>query len=157
MADVTISELADVVGVSVDKLLSQIKEAGLPHTKPDETISNEDKTVTVVFNGEIYNYRELTATLRAQQHTFATASDTETIVHLYEEHGFDCVAHLRGMFAFAVWDRRTRTLLLARDRLGIKPLYYATHAGRLLFASELKALLADRTLPRQLDPHGLAA
>ena len=106
-----------------------------------QPIRNEDGTVWVVFNGEIYNFRELRRELEARGHAFYTATDTETIVHLYEEDQADCVKKLRGMFAFALWDARRRTLLVARDRLGIKPLYYAEAGGKLLFASELKALL----------------
>ncbi len=106
-----------------------------------QPVSNEDGTVWIVFNGEIYNFQELRRGLLARGHRFATATDTETIVHLYEEHGARCVEHLRGMFAFAIWDERERQLLLARDRVGIKPLYYAEVGGRLLFGSELKTIL----------------
>jgi asparagine synthase (glutamine-hydrolysing) len=106
-----------------------------------QPVPNEDGSVWVVFNGEIYNYRELRRDLERSGHTFHTASDTETIVHLYEDLGPRCVDRLRGMFAFAIWDVRRRQLLLARDRLGIKPLYYAERDGELVFASELKPLL----------------
>jgi asparagine synthase (glutamine-hydrolysing) len=106
-----------------------------------QPIHNEDRTVWVVLNGEIYNFRELRKDLESRGHAFTTRTDTETVVHLYEEYGDRCVDHLRGMFAFALWDERRRRLLLARDRLGVKPLYYAEIAGRLVFASELKALL----------------
>ena len=107
-----------------------------------QPMCNEDETVWIVFNGEIYNFQEIREDLVAQGHRFRTRSDTEVIVHLYEDLGEGCVQRLHGMFAFAVWDRRTDTLLLARDRMGIKPLYY--HAGRhaFVFASEIRALLA---------------
>lgn len=106
-----------------------------------QPIFNEDKSVVVVFNGEIYNYRQLSERLLQRGHTLATNSDTEVIVHLYEDFGEDCVHHLRGMFAFAVWDARRQRVLLARDRLGIKPLYYTQPMGEIVFASEVKALL----------------
>jgi asparagine synthase (glutamine-hydrolysing) len=105
-----------------------------------QPIGNEDGTVWVVQNGEIFNYRELRGDLVARGHRFVTASDTEVILHLYEEHGLECAARLRGMFAFAIWDEPRGRLILARDRLGIKPLYYHERAGRLAFASELNSL-----------------
>jgi asparagine synthase (glutamine-hydrolysing) len=116
-----------------------------------QPLSNEDGTIWIVFNGEVYNYKELRPGLESRGHRFATASDTETIVHLYEEHGIDCVRHLRGMFAFALWDDRRKRLLLARDRLGKKPLVYRHEAERLLFASELKAILQVSDVPREVD------
>src|SRR6266540_875196 len=122
-----------------------------------QPLANEDRSVWVVFNGEIYNYRELTADLLARGHRFSTASDTETLVHLYEEHGADCVRHLQGMFAFALWDSRRKALLLARDHLGIKPLYYAQTSQGLIFGSELKALIVSPWVRRRVDPAALAA
>jgi asparagine synthase (glutamine-hydrolysing) len=116
-----------------------------------QPIHNEDGSIHLVFNGEIYNYRELRAELTSSGHQFYTESDTETIVHLYEEHGPDCVSRLRGMFAFAIWDDRRKRLLLARDRLGIKPLFYAAVGERLLFASELKAILQLPEVERELS------
>jgi asparagine synthase (glutamine-hydrolysing) len=116
-----------------------------------QPISNEDGTVWVVLNGEIYNFRELRAELQARGHRFKTSGDTETIVHLYEEIGAQAVTRLRGMFAIAIWDATSRELLLARDRLGIKPLYYARVDGAFAFASELKALLPVPGLERRLN------
>jgi asparagine synthase (glutamine-hydrolysing) len=116
-----------------------------------QPIASEDGQVQVVMNGEIYNFRELRAELERRGHVFSTATDTEVVVHLYEEHGDGCVEHLRGMFGLAVWDRRRRRLLLARDRLGIKPLYVARRPDALLFASELKAILALGETPVEID------
>jgi asparagine synthase (glutamine-hydrolysing) len=117
-----------------------------------QPLSNEDGSIWITFNGEIYNYLELREQLLARGHRFKTATDTEVIVHLYEELGAKCVERLRGMFAFAIWDENARTLVLARDRLGKKPLYYALIPGHsLLFASELKAILQDEAVDRALD------
>ncbi|WP_339910766.1 asparagine synthase (glutamine-hydrolyzing), partial [Symmachiella dynata] len=120
-----------------------------------QPLSNEDGTVWIAFNGEIYNYRELQTDLEKRGHQFRTSCDTEVIVHLYEEYGPDCVTHLRGMFAFAIWDDRKKQLLLARDRLGQKPLVYRHDPQRLLFGSELKSLLQVPGLPRDIDPIAL--
>src|ERR1700676_2717567 len=126
-----------------------------------QPISNEDETVWIVFNGEIYNYCSLRDHLLRKGHIFRTKSDTEVIVHLYEEHGVDCVKHLDGMFAFAIYDQRrsVRTaerdssgrLFVARDRLGKKPLYYSDLKGALIFGSELKPILQDARVSRDLD------
>jgi len=120
-----------------------------------QPIYNEDRSIVIVFNGEIYNYAGLTLELMARGHTFRTQSDTEAIVHAYEEFGDECVERLRGMFAFALWDRRRNRLLLVRDRLGIKPLYYCQVPGLFAFASEIKALLHVPGLRREVDPTAL--
>ena len=117
-----------------------------------QPLSNEDGTIWIVFNGEIYNYRELRAFLLGKGHVFKTQTDTEVIVHLYEELGPQCIEKLRGMFAFALWDESTRTLLLARDRVGIKPLYYSLSDQAIVFASEIKAILGDPAINRKLAP-----
>jgi asparagine synthase (glutamine-hydrolysing) len=118
-----------------------------------QPLYNEDGSVVVVFNGEIYNFRDLIPELTALGHQFRTRSDTEVIVHAWEAWGERCVDRLRGMFAFALWDRNQRTLFLARDRLGVKPLYYASLTdGTFVFGSELKSLLAHGGVPRDLDP-----
>ena len=124
-------------------------------TSGRQPITNEDCRFWIVFNGEIYNYRELRKDLTARGHHFRTNSDTETILHLYEETGERCVERLTGMFAFALWDARDRTMFLARDRLGIKPLFYTEAEGRFLFASELKALLTCPEVGRKLDLEAL--
>jgi asparagine synthase (glutamine-hydrolysing) len=123
----------------------------------EQPIANEDGTVHVVQNGEIYNYRELKRDLERRGHRFASDCDTEVLVHLYEEHGDRFLEHLRGMFAIALWDERRRRLLLGRDRFGIKPLYYSFDRGGVLFASELKAMLEHPGFSRQTDPRALAA
>jgi asparagine synthase (glutamine-hydrolysing) len=116
-----------------------------------QPMGNEDGSIQVVFNGEIYNYRELTERLKASGHVFKTRSDTEVLVHLYEEVGENFARELRGMFAIALWDSRRHKLLLVRDRLGIKPLHYGYEAGRFVFASELGALLVDEKVDHSVD------
>jgi asparagine synthase (glutamine-hydrolysing) len=120
-----------------------------------QPIHNEDQSIWVVFNGEIYNYHQLRKELQAKGHRFYTKSDTEVIVHLYEELGRECAGRLRGMFAFAIWDAEREELLLARDRLGIKPLYYIQTQGKLLFASEIKSLLQYEGISPQLNEFAL--
>src|SRR6478672_5643775 len=118
-----------------------------------QPLYNEDQSVVVVFNGEIYNYRELIPELQALGHTFRTRSDTEVIVHAWEAWGAACVERFRGMFAFALWDRNRDTLFLARDRLGVKPLHYALlDDGMFVFGSELKSMLAHPRLQRTIEP-----
>jgi asparagine synthase (glutamine-hydrolysing) len=145
MRDTMISRGPDAAGTHVDR------HAGLGHRRLSiidlqgsaQPMSNEDGTVWISYNGEIYNFAELRRDLVAKGHQFRTAGDTEVIVHLYEEYGPDCVSRLRGMFAFAIWDARADTLFLARDRIGVKPLYYSLDDQAFVFGSELKALAAD--------------
>jgi asparagine synthase (glutamine-hydrolysing) len=165
----------------VDEALLRAMNAAITHRGPDEDgfyvegplgmanrrlsiiglfdgqqpLRNEDGTVSTVFNGEIYNYPELRRELEARGHTIRTSTDTEVIVHLYEDDGPDFVHRLNGMFAIALWDQRRRRLLLYRDRLGEKPLYYTVCGDRLAFASEIKALLLDPRVGRELDPGAL--
>src|SRR5258708_16619431 len=123
-----------------------------------QPISGEDGSATVVFNGEIYNFKELQLQLEAKSHKFQTRSDTEAIVHAYEEYGTACVDHLRGMFAFALWDERQQRLFMARDRAGEKPLYYTlTDSGTLVFGSELKSLLEHPRVKRETSATSLDA
>ena len=117
-----------------------------------QPLGNEDGTVQIVFNGEIYNYEQIRHRLEGNGHTFRTQTDTETIVHLFEDLGFHCFEHLNGMFALAIWDGRNERLVLARDRMGKKPLYYSVQNGRLVFASELKSLMTLPGIERQIDP-----
>jgi len=139
------------------------RRAGLAHARlsivdlatGQQPLANEDNTVWIVFNGEVYNFRELRAELEADGHRFSTSTDTEAIVHAYEQWGTDAIHRLRGMFGLAIWDSRTRMLLLARDRVGIKPLYYSVAGGRLRFGSELKSLLCDPDLPIEIDVDAL--
>ncbi|HEX5462210.1 MAG TPA: asparagine synthase (glutamine-hydrolyzing) [Steroidobacteraceae bacterium] len=144
------SYLAEGVSLGHRRLsIVDLSEAGR------QPLSNEDGTVWITFNGEIYNHLELRSRLESKGHVFRSRTDTEAIVHAYEEYGLDFARHLTGMFALAIWDAPRRRLVLARDRLGLKPLYYSLENGRLRFASEIKALLADPTLPRALHRQGL--
>src|SRR5215204_945539 len=115
---------------------------------------NGDESVVLAYNGELYNFRELRSQLQSLGHTFGSSTDTEVVLRAYEEWGSACIERFNGMFAFAVWDERARSLFLARDRFGIKPLYYALHRGRLLFASEVKSLL-EAGLPVRVSPEAL--
>lgn len=164
--DVVLKQMTDVIahrGPDDDGFLIQGR-IGLGHRRLSiidvsgghQPIFNEDGTVAIVFNGEIYNYQELAHLVESRGHKLQTRSDTETIVHLYEEFGENAVAMLRGMFAFAIWDARKQTMLLARDRLGKKPLYYADYKGRLLFGSEVKCIIADPEIPRDVNPEAVA-
>ena len=123
-----------------------------------QPIANEDNTVHIVYNGEMYTHKQLRAELESRGHQFRTQVDTEVILHAYEEWGIEgCLNRLRGMYAFAIWDRNQRRLVLARDRLGIKPLYFAQHNGRLYFASEIRAILSQDDIPRAINPLALDA
>ena len=143
--------LADGVGLGIQRLRVIDLVTG------DQPVYNEDRSVTVVLNGEIYNFRELRQRLRGSGHRFTTDGDTEVIVHLYEELGPACVRELHGMFAFALWDSRRRELLLARDRVGKKPLFYSELPGALCFASELRALMQNAEIPREIDHQAMDA
>jgi asparagine synthase (glutamine-hydrolysing) len=140
--------------------LSSKLEVGLGHRRLSiidlseagrQPISNEDKTVWMVFNGEIYNFQSLKAELEKKGHRFSSQTDCEVVIHLYEEEGIEGVKRLAGMFAFAIWDERSRSLFLCRDRLGIKPLVYYWGKESLIFASELKGILQDPDVPREID------
>ncbi|MEW5802715.1 MAG: asparagine synthase (glutamine-hydrolyzing) [bacterium] len=122
-----------------------------------QPIANEDRTIVVVYNGEIYNYQHLKEDLEQKGHRFSTSSDTEVLVHLYEEYGEELITPLRGMFAFALWDAKNRKLLLARDRVGIKPLFYTQSGTGIVFGSELKSLLKIKGIQRTVDPMALDA
>ena len=117
----------------------------------DQPMATDDGASVIIFNGEIYNFRELRRELEGRGATFRTSSDTEVILRAYEAWGVECLSRLRGMFAFAIWDKAQRRLFLARDRVGIKPLVYSWDGHRLLFGSEIKALLEDKAVSRELD------
>src|SRR5215510_12497330 len=120
-----------------------------------QPMSNEDGTVWIAYNGEVYNHEELRQELLAKGHVYRSRTDTETILHLYEEEGPRCVERLDGMFALAIWDSRRRELFLARDRLGVKPLYYASLPGGFLFGSEIRALVEHPSFEPDLDEDAL--
>lgn len=120
-----------------------------------QPICNEDQTLWIVYNGEVFNFPELRQELERQGHSFSTQTDTEVILHLYEDHGAECLQSLNGQFAFAIWNTQTRELFLARDRLGVRPLFYTHHEGRMLFASEIKSLLVHPGIPREINPDAL--
>ncbi len=141
----------DQSGVALGHRRLSIIDLGSGH----QPLSNEDQSIWIVFNGEIYNYRELRPQLESQGHLFSTQTDTEVIVHLYEQYGAGCLDYLRGMFAFALWDGRQQKLFLARDPIGKKPLHYLAEKGRLLFGSELKALLQVPGLTRTVNPQAI--
>jgi asparagine synthase (glutamine-hydrolysing) len=143
--------VADGVGLGIQRL------AIIDVVGGNQPIFNEDRSVAVVMNGEIYNFPELRERLRGRGHSFSTHSDTEVLVHLYEDHGRHVVDHLRGMFAFAIWDARRRELFCARDRVGKKPLFWARRGSKVWFASEIRALLEDPELDRAVDHSAVAA
>jgi asparagine synthase (glutamine-hydrolysing) len=148
----------DASGIYLDK------HAGLAHarlsiidlTGGDQPIHNEDRSIWIAYNGEVFNYPDLRKDLIAKGHEFYTNTDTEVLVHLYEEKGPEMFRDLNGQFAFAIWDKRNQRLLLGRDRMGIRPLFYCQEAGRLLFGSEIKALFADSRVPRSLNGQAIS-
>ncbi|MCF7972863.1 MAG: asparagine synthase (glutamine-hydrolyzing) [Phycisphaerae bacterium] len=147
----------DESGLYVDSTaaLGQVRLSIIDLAGGHQPIHNEDQSKWIVFNGEIFNYRELREDLILRGHRFQTQTDTEVIVHLYEQYGPDCVQHLNGQFAFVIWDSRRRIAFMARDRVGIRPLHYTIHQGRLIFASEIKSILTDGSVPRRPDPIAL--
>ena len=138
--------------------------AGLAHARlsiidlsgGDQPIHNEDRTIWIVYNGEVFNYPELRTALEAKGHRFYTKTDTEILVHLYEQYGPDFLKHLNGQYALAIWDSPKKQLFLARDRLGIRPLFYRLDGSKLLFGSEIKAIFADSAIPRALRLQSLS-
>lgn len=164
MAETLAHRGPDADGFFFNTIKEQKAQVGLAHRRlsiidistGQQPLTNEDKSVWIVFNGEIYNYTDLRVQLVAKGHLFKTHSDTETIVHAYEEWGRDCVAKLRGMFAFAIWDGNKQQLFLARDRLGIKPLYYYWDGEIFVFGSELKAVIAHPAVKRALNLEAVA-
>jgi len=157
MRDVITHRGPDDAGIFFDE------QAGLAHRRLSivdlaqghQPLGNEDGTIQVVFNGEIYNHADLRPGLESKGHKFRSRTDTEAIVHQYEETAEDCLTSLDGMFAVGIWDAARDRLVLARDRMGKKPLYYTVVGGRLLFASEIKGLLAHPDVRRDIDPEGL--
>jgi len=155
MSDILRHRGPDDIGFYLDKNigLGNVRLSIIDIEGGKQPIFNEDGSIVVVYNGEIYNFRELKQYLEKSGHKFSTNTDTEVIVHAYEEWGFDCVKEFNGMFAFALWDSNRKLLFLARDKSGIKPLYYTQSDGKFLFASEIKALLLYPEVERELDLH----
>jgi len=141
--------LEDQVAIGMRRLAVIDLETG------DQPMTNEDQSLRIVYNGEIYNYRELRDTLEKKKYLFKTQSDTEVILHAYKEYGPECLHQFNGMFAFAIWDKRKQELFMARDRVGIKPLYYWDNGSYLLFGSEIKAILQDRIFERRVNKTAL--
>src|ERR1051325_3359891 len=144
----------DQFGIYLDRFagLGNARLSIIDLSTGQQPISNEDGTLWIVFNGEIFNYVELRPELEARGHRLATNSDTEVLLHAYEEWGPKCLERLNGQFAFAVWNTKDQSLFLARDRLGVRPLFYTFADGDLVFGSEIKAILADRRVRAELDP-----
>ncbi len=147
----------DQFGIYLDRFagLGNARLSIIDLSSGQQPISNEDGTLWIVFNGEIFNYLELRPELEARGHRFATKCDTEVILHAFEEFGPDCLQRFNGQFAFAIWDARKRALFLARDRLGVRPLFYTQVGHALIFGSEIKAILADRRVRAEMDPAAL--
>lgn len=164
MRDVLTHRGPDEQGIFVDARGGQVGRVGLGHRRLSivdvaaghQPMANEDGALRIVYNGEVYNHADFRSSLESRGHVYTTHCDTETILHLYEEYGENCVEHLRGMFAFAIWDQNKRELFIARDRLGVKPLYYVqTDDGSLYFASEIKALLEAGAIKAELNYQAL--
>ena len=160
MRDTMVHRGPDDAGIYI----SADRKVGLGHrrlsiidlsAKAHQPMANEDKSIWIIFNGEIYNHLELRKSLEAKGHIYRSHSDTETIIHLYEERGADCIKDIEGMFAFAIWDSRKRQMFLARDRIGKKPIYYTLRNGQLIFASEIKSILKYPGITRDLDTNAL--
>lgn len=147
----------DEFGAYLDNkcVLGQARLSIIDLATGSQPLSNENDTIWVTFNGEIFNYVELRAELEKAGHRFRTQSDTEVIVHAYEQWGRQCLSYFNGQFAFAIYDKRNESLFIARDRLGIRPVFYTIHNGRFYFASEIKAIFCDRSIPRRIDLKGL--
>jgi len=157
MCDVMTHRGPDDEGIYIDQYvgLGMRRLSIIDLSTGKQPIPNEDGTIWVVFNGEIYNHQELRRDLEKLGHKFKTQTDTEAIVHAYEEYGESCVQKFNGMFAFAIWDNRNHTLFLARDRIGIKPLYYLFDKNRLIFGSEIKSILQVGDIPKRIDLQSL--
>jgi len=135
--------------------LGQARLSIIDLSSGSQPLSNEDDSIWITFNGEIFNYVELRPELEQLGHRFKTQSDTEVIVHAYEQWGEDCLSRFNGQFAFAIFDKKNETLFAARDRMGIRPFFYSIHNGRFYFGSEIKSIFCDENIPRKIDYKGL--